>query len=298
MVLIKLKLILAKILKNGFTSKGGDLMSAVLKIDASVMTNKGNTRSKNEDNFYFNGVYMDRNSVDNSFCFSTNLSGNQFVFAVCDGMGGEHFGEEASFLAVQSLHEFYKSTLHYSDTMEDLKDNMDTYVKKANRLVYEQSISLGKKMGTTLASIIFCKDKAMALNIGDSRVYLLQNSNLTKLTTDHTEAQRLIRLGVLNENSAKLHRSKNILTRHLGIDPANGIMEADFSDELTVLKGDTYLVCSDGLSTPLTNEEIKFHLSIDSNSSSICKDLIDLALNNTETDNITALVVRVVDLLK
>ena len=151
-------------------------------------------------------------------------------------------------------------------------------------------------MGTTLASVVFSQDKAMALNIGDSRVYLFRDSSLTKLTNDHTEAERLIRLGLLDKDTARFHKSKNILTRHLGVDPANGVMEADYSDNFTVLKGDIYLICSDGLSNLLTDEELKFHLSIPGNSAVLCKDLVELALSNNGTDNLTALVVRIIDL--
>lgn len=273
------------------------VVGTILKIDASVMTTKGDIRSKNEDNFYFNGVFMKKDSVIDPLCISTKTSDQRFIFAVCDGMGGEQFGEEASFLAVQSLHEFYKNNFRTCTILSDLKESIDNHIKKTNKIIYEQSLMLGNRMGTTLASIVFCRDKAMSLNIGDSRVYLLRSSNLTKLTTDHTEAERLIRLGVLNSYTARFHKSKDILTRYLGTNPSLGIMEADYSDELTVLKGDTYLVCSDGLSNFLTDEEIKFHLSITDTSASICKDLIDLALGNYGTDNVTVSVIKILDIV-
>lgn len=272
-------------------------MGTMLKIDATVMTSKGNIRSKNEDNFYFNGIIKEKDSYNDPLSFSTSSSSSQFVFAVSDGMGGEELGEKASYLAVQSLHEFYKSNIKSISSIIDLKKHLEDYIKKANKLIYEHSLTMGKRMGTTLAGIAFYQDKVITLNIGDSSVYLLRNSALTKLTTDHTEAQRLIRLGVLNSHTAKFHKSKNILTRYLGTDPSNGIMEADYSDELTVLKGDTYLICSDGLSSTLTDEELKFHLSITGNSALICKDLLDLALGNDGKDNITALVIKIVDVV-
>ncbi len=272
-------------------------MGIMLKIDASVMTTKGGIRSKNEDNFYFNGAFMKKDSLTDPLCISTKTSGQRFIFAVCDGMGGEEFGEEASFLAVQVLHEFYKKSFRTSTVLSDLKESIDNHIKKSNKIIYEQSLSLGKRMGTTLASIVFCRDKAISLNIGDSRVYLLRGSNLKKLTTDHTEAERLIRLGVLNSYTARFHKSKNLLTRYLGTNPFFGIMEADYSDELTVLKGDTYLVCSDGLSNFLTDEEIQFHLSVTGTSASICKDLLNLALGNYGTDNVTVSVIKILDIV-
>lgn len=270
-------------------------MDIMLKIDASVMTNKGEIRRKNEDNFYFNGIIKKTHSLNDPLHFSTNSSGKQFLFAVCDGMGGEQLGEEASYIAVQSLHEFYKSNIQSFNKITDIKKFMDDYINKTNQKIYDFSLTLGSKTGTTIAAIAFCQNKAIAFNIGDSSVYLLRNSNLTKLTTDHTEAQRLIRLGVLNSHTAKQHKSKNMLTRYLGSDPANGIMEADYSDELTVQKGDIFLICSDGLSNLLTDEEIKFHLSIPDNSALISKDLVDLALGNSSMDNVTAIVIKIID---
>lgn len=272
-------------------------MGTTFKIDASVMSSKGTIRSKNEDNFYLNGIIRKLNSQQDPQRFSTESWGNRFVFAVCDGMGGEQFGEEASFIAVQSLHAFCEANLQSIDKASDLKKYMDDYINKTNQAIYEYSLKLGSRSGTTLAAVAFCQDKAMAFNIGDSSVYLLRNSNLTKLTTDHTEAQRLIRLGLLNSHTAKHHKSKNLLTRYLGSDPANGIMEADYSDELTLLKGDVYLICSDGLSDSLTDEEIKFHLSMPDNSALICQDLVGLALSNSSKDNVTALVVKIIDML-
>jgi serine/threonine protein phosphatase PrpC len=261
------------------------------------MTTKGKVLNKNEDNFYFNGAFMKKDSITSPLCFSTITSAQQFIFAVCDGMGGEQFGEQAAFFAVQALDEFYKSSFPTSTSLSELKESIDKHIKIANKLIYEQALSLGKRMGTTLTSIVFCGNKTMTLNIGDSRVYLLRGSKLTELTTDHTEAQRLIRLGVLNSHTARFHKSKNILTRYLGTDPSLGTMEADYSDELNVLTGDTYLVCSDGLSDFINNEEIKFHLAINDTSTTICKDLIDLALGNLGTDNITACVIKILDIV-
>jgi serine/threonine protein phosphatase PrpC len=273
-------------------------MGIMLKIDASVVTNKGNIRSKNEDNFYLNGLYMKKNDNTNFCSYSLSNTEQQVVFAVCDGMGGEELGEEASFLAVQALHEFHKSDFTESLNIDDLQGLMDSYVKKANTLIFEQALALGKRMGTTLASLVFCQDKVSALNIGDSRVYLLRNSNLTKLTTDHTEAERLIRLGLIDRDSPRFQKSKNILTRYLGVNPVNGIMEADYSEEFKVSKGDVFLLCSDGLSNPLSDEDLKYWLSSSNNSAAICKNLIDMAISKDGTDNVTALVVKIIDIVE
>ena len=272
-------------------------MGTMLKIDASVVTSKGNVRSKNEDNFYLNGLYMKKSDNENFCSYSLSNTDQQFIFAVCDGMGGEELGEEASFTAVQTLLEFHKSDFHNPLNTADLQTLMDSYIKKSNTLIFEHALSIGKRMGTTLASLSICQDKARALNIGDSRVYLLRDFKLTKLTTDHTEAERLIRLGLIDRDSTQFQKSKNILTRHLGVNPANGMMEADYSEEFKVSKGDIFLICSDGLSNPLTDEELKHCLSGSNESAVICKNLVDMALSKDQTDNVTALVVRIIDIV-
>lgn len=271
-------------------------MGIMLKIDASVVTNKGNVRNKNEDNFYLNGLYMKKSDNTNFYSYSLSNTEQQFIFAVCDGMGGEALGEEASLLAVQALHQFHTSDFPESLNIYDLPELMDSYINKLNSLIFEQALALGKRMGTTLASLVFCQDKARALNIGDSRVYLLQNLNLTKLTNDHTEAERLIRLGLIDRDSPRFQKSKNVLTRHLGVNPANGMMEADYSEEFKVSKGDVFLLCSDGLSNPLTDEELKYWLSSSIESAVICKNLVDMAISKDGTDNVTALVVKIIDI--
>ncbi|WP_010251766.1 PP2C family protein-serine/threonine phosphatase [Acetivibrio cellulolyticus] len=272
-------------------------MDKMLKIDASVITEKGNVRTKNEDNFFLDGLFMQK-SDNSDFCkHSLNSLGHQFVFAVCDGMGGEELGEEASFLAVQSLSLMLKSSeSKILSNIADLRDFMSSYIEKSNALIFENSLSAGKRMGTTLASILFFENKAIALNIGDSRVYLFRDSNLIKLTNDHTESERLIRLGLLDKEVARFHKSNNILTRHLGIDPQKGRMEADYSDEFNVLKGDTYLICSDGLSNTITYEELKNSLSSSNDSAALSKNLVDLAFEKKGIDNVTAMIIRITDI--
>ncbi len=273
-------------------------MGNKLKIDATVITTKGNVRSNNEDNFYFNGLIMKK--TDNSdFCtYSLSTTGQNFIFAVCDGMGGEECGEEASFSAVQALQDMYvdlKSQKFSSIT--HLKDFMDCYVDLSNTLICKHSNSINKRMGTTLASVIFFEARALALNIGDSRVYLFRDSCIMQLTTDHNEAEQLIRLGILNKDTARLHISKNVLTRHLGISPQYGKMEADYSDEIKVQKGDLYLICSDGLTDSINDESLSNCLANFDSSYSTCKKLIDLSTKNNATDNITAQIIKISDIL-
>jgi len=273
-------------------------VSTKLKIDASVITTKGNIRSENEDNFYFNGLIMEKTDNSNLYSHSLSTTGDRFIFAVCDGMGGEEAGEEASFTAVQSLEDMYVARESKEfNSIAQLKNFMDSYVDVSNSLIFKHSQAISKRMGTTLASVIFFGARAMALNIGDSRVYLYRNSDFIQLTIDHTEAERLIRLGIIERDAACLHNSNNMLTRHLGVSPQCGKMEADYSDEINVQKGDLYLICSDGLTNPVKDEELKNCFSDLNNSYSTCKNLIDLAIKNNGTDNITALIIKIQDIL-
>lgn len=269
-----------------------------LKIDATVITTKGDVRSNNEDNFYFNGLIMEK-TQNNDFCtHSLSTIGQSFIFAVCDGMGGEECGEDASLSAVQALQYIYAAseTIKFN-SIAHLKKFMDCYVDAANTLICKQSSAINMRMGTTFAAVIFFGERALALNIGDSRVYLFRDSSIMQLTKDHNEAEQLIRLGILNKETARFHPSKNILTRHLGISPQYGKMEADYSDEMKLQKGDIFLICSDGLTDFISDEDLINCLRGFDSSYSTCKRLIDLSLKNNSTDNITAQIIKIIDIV-
>ena len=210
------------------------------------------------------------------------------LFAVADGVGGHKAGEVASQTAVETLQrEFTEPT---TDALIDA-------VKTANRTVWNlaETNSDQRGMGTTLTAVALVEDgdeeRLAIVNVGDSRAYLLQQGQLEQLTEDHSLVEQLVREGQLTPEEAQVHPQRSIITRALGLDPE---VEVD-SWELTPYKGDRLLLCSDGLTNEVTDEEIATTLRTVSDPEEAAKQLVDEARDHGGSDNITCVVVDVVD---
>ncbi|KMT22339.1 PP2C family protein-serine/threonine phosphatase [Clostridium cylindrosporum] len=261
-------------------------------VDASVSTNVGLIRDNNEDNFYINGIIMEEYQRGN-YQVSIRHEYEECIFAVCDGMGGENAGEIASFIAVNELKRFHKNIVNSIESIENLAERMETYVEKTNRFIYEESFDEGSRgMGTTFAGLAVYKNKAIAMNLGDSRLYLLRDNTLTQINNDHTEAERMVEIGLITREEAKTHRGRNLLSRYFGMSYSEGIMEAEVYDETNIQKNDVFLICSDGLSDMLSDYEILDILSVNEDTSFISNLLVNRALRNGGRDNITSMVIR------
>ena len=207
----------------------------------------------------------------------------------------ENAGEKASYEAVKLLDNYYQklTKVKIKDiyrVIECLKD----YIKQANDKIYSLwANSAEGRMGSTFTGLAFYGHKAVALNLGDSRVYLMRKGILTRLTKDHTEAERLASMGLIPKNEVETHKGSHVLTRHFGTTPEEGLMEADYSDSIRLKKGDTFLLCSDGLTDMVKDQKIKQLLEQKGKASIITKSLLEEALRNGGKDNVTVVVVRV-----
>jgi protein phosphatase len=211
------------------------------------------------------------------------------LFAVADGMGGHAAGEVASLTAVESL----RSAFNRGDGAAGLV----AAAEAANRSVWEraQTDPELRGMGTTLVAMALVdadgEDRLAIVNVGDSRVYLLRNGELEQVTTDHSLVQELIDVGQLSEAEADNHPQRHVLTRALGIDP-----EVDV-DEIQVLpvKGDRYLLCSDGLPREISDDQVASILRRFADPKDAARELVAQARARGGNDNITVVVVDVVD---
>jgi len=273
-------------------------MNKPVSVDAAVITNTGLVRPDNQDNFYLNGSFMREAESGGSISLSVEESNYQYIYAVCDGMGGEKAGEKASFAAVSELKKFHdKSVCSTSfDDLHYLVKQVNLYIGQTNKYIYNLSLQRGFRMGTTFGALVISGGQAAALNLGDTRVYHQRSGILKQLTRDHTEAQRLIRLGILSEEAAKNHKSKHQLSRFLGVSEEDGIVEADISEPITLNKGDLFLICSDGLTDMLNNSQIASIMSRDLRSLDISFSLVKNALQNGGNDNITVIVIKILEL--
>lgn len=257
-----------------------------MKLNASAITNVGKARGNNEDNFFFNGRYKNDVNIKND-SVSANFSDETTLFAVCDGMGGEADGEIASLVAVQNLVKY---------GCEQWPQSITVNINNINTAVDNERKNRGKSsMGTTFAGVYFDGNKAVACNVGDSRVYLHRDGKLTQITEDHSQLQSLINMGMSKEQVMSRKHGGNALTQYLGMDDEDIQIEPYFSGVIELRKGDRFLICSDGVTDMIPDESIEKILSATASSDVIVRTIENTALNAGGKDNITAIVVDVTE---
>ncbi len=262
-----------------------------LRIFASVSENKGKVRSNNEDNFYLNGRYLNVDDRESGNAFFDKSKKKINVYAVFDGMGGEEFGEDAALIAAKTTKKFHNTA---NLLRNNLQDNVAQSINEANLLICKKiDENQGKRIGTTLASLIICEDIAHIYNIGDSRVYLLRNGKLNQISIDDTVAQRLINIGILDEVDAKTHPDRHKLTQHLGIYSHEMIIEPHIVQNFRLVDGDKFLLCSDGLTDMVDDTELEEILMSANDSRMLSQMLVARALEKGGRDNVTAMVVYI-----
>jgi protein phosphatase len=204
------------------------------------------------------------------------------LFAVADGMGGHQGGEVASNLALERLE-------RATDGDSDLAD----VVREANRAVFEQAAQDPglAGMGTTLTAVRVQDERLHLAHVGDSRMYLLRDGRLERITRDHTIVEQLVDQGRMSAEDAKIHPQRSILTRALGVDEDIQVDEAD----VDVRPGDRVLLCSDGLTGMVDEDRILSILTDTPDPQAACAALIEAANEAGGQDNITAVVLDVLD---
>lgn len=251
-------------------------------INFAVRSETGLVRTNNEDNFFCNGIFMSNSEREKPFFLKGN-STLPCIFGVCDGMGGEDCGEIASFLTVETLSEYSNQIKLGSN------QNVIDFVRAANSKLLSLMNKNNIRTGTTLALVVLKENFFTVYNLGDSRIYRLQNKRLIRVTDDHTVAEDKVRLGLLTPKKAELTYEKNILTKCIGIfdneitPDVNG--PYDFNDNQKIL------ICSDGLTDMLSYNEISNIILSTNDISENVNNLVDKALLNGGKDNVTCLII-------
>lgn len=259
-------------------------------IDTQVISIKGNHRAINEDNYYVNGVYLEPRQETVEPIRETQLSAYHLM-GVFDGMGGEKCGEIASYIAAKGF-----LSMEHALSIEHTNLNLliQDFVRGINRdIVDEMHLRKVSRMGSTLAGLLIEGDQAYAINLGDSRIYMYRRGLLSRLSVDHTEANLLIKLGVLTEESAKNHHSKHRLTQHLGVEYDGFDIEAEISNPIKLMTGDYFLLCSDGLYEHIGDKTLQNVMEVFKTSEERLKKLIQIAIDSNSRDNITVMGVEV-----
>ncbi len=240
-----------------------------MQIDFGVSTSQGRVRTSNED----------------SFAAEPDCG----LFLVADGMGGHAAGEIASRIAATAVQEFVASGHESAASMDDL---LLGAAHAANDRIYEAQCEKPELsgMGSTLTALAFSDSTYHIAHVGDSRAYLLRDGVLDQLTRDHSLVWHLFENGVLRKNELSSHPQKNLITRSIG---PHLSVEVDIEcGEACV--GDVFLLCSDGLTDVLSDEDLRRMLSNSSVSAQeIGDELVSTANARGGPDNITVIVIRV-----
>ncbi|WP_437709455.1 Stp1/IreP family PP2C-type Ser/Thr phosphatase [Sorangium sp. So ce448] len=223
------------------------------------------------------------------------------LFIVADGMGGHRAGDVASKLATESIADFFRSTsredatwpFHFDTSLSEEENRLQAGIRVANRQIFERSIRSRDcaGMGTTVVGALFSKKKNRIYvgHVGDSRAYRVRKGSISQLTRDHSLFNDYIMAmpELTEEQRAELPR--NVITRALGMH--DSVSVDLLSDEPQ--PGDVYLLCSDGLSGMLSDDQILHIVSSTEEVPEMCRRLIAKANENGGEDNITALVIRI-----
>ncbi len=236
---------------------------------SSGLTDKGCKRSNNQDSIFFS---------DEPVGPLPNL------YIVADGMGGHRAGDQASKMAIQITTEFVKAS-----TLENPIAILKRAMIYANNEIYKASSKDPELagMGTTMVVAVVLDSKLYVANVGDSRLYLI-NDDITQITMDHSLVEELIRNGELERKKGRNHPEKNIITRAMG---SKDEVVPDFF-EIDITPEDTILLCSDGLSNMVENDEIKDIIVEHYNLDEMTEALVSRANYYGGSDNISAIIIR------
>lgn len=240
-----------------------------MEISYFGLSDKGRVRKGNEDHFT-----------------NLKLSDNEYLFIVADGMGGHQAGDVASKVGTNTFVTEYKKLRKKGNPVQD---SMKTAINKANNKILEMASSdLGKRgMGTTFSAMVIYQMKGYLAHVGDSRIYLVREDKIRKLTKDHTFVERMVEEGRITEEEARNHPQKNILYMSLG---ARSSFEPDIGPSFDVKEGDIFTMCSDGLNIMISDNVIKEY-SQSYGPEDASRKLVDLANAEGGLDNVTVQIV-------
>ncbi len=243
-------------------------------MEAWGLTDVGNVREQNQD--YYQIAPLDEESL---------------LAVVCDGMGGAKAGNVASRLTCEVFAEEVARSFKKEMTLQEMERVLRSAASLANVSVYEHS-QLSEEfrgMGTTLVAALLCPKGALVLNIGDSRAYHIGSEGVNCITTDHSVVQLMVQRGELTPEQAKTHPSKNLITRAVG--PGPQIVADIFTP--TVQEGDFLLLCTDGLSNQMADQEILFEVIHGARTDDCCQRLLEIAKERGAPDNVTSVLISV-----
>lgn len=214
------------------------------------------------------------------------LDDGRAIALVCDGMGGARAGNVASSMAVELfMEEFFKPGQEGS-----VEERMGHAAAVANQAVFQRSAADPEcaGMGTTMVAVLAGAEEAVILNEGDSRCYHINDEGIVLVTRDHSLVEDLVERGELTREQARTHPHKNLITRALGAEP--DLMADCFRQPLS--EGDCLLLCSDGLSNVVNEQEMLYEVVHGGAPDQCCQRLLNIALSRSAPDNVTVVLIK------
>jgi serine/threonine protein phosphatase PrpC len=250
-----------------------------MNVKAYGLTDVGRQRQHNEDAFL--------------------VADEAKLFLVADGMGGHAAGEIASRIAVESISEFIVHTKEDDGTWPHAYD--EHYTRTTNRLMAALRMANTRVleamrkdarlrgMGTTVVACMADESKISVAHVGDSRAYMIRNGKISRITNDHSWVFEQVQAGMLTEAEAEKHPLRNVITRALG----GALSVNPDASEIDSRPGDVYLLCSDGLTGMVPEEQILSLVTANADDlEKACRELIDMANEHGGLDNVTAILVK------
>ena len=238
-----------------------------------AVTDPGCVREQNQDTFVME-----------------SLGKNTVLCIVCDGMGGAKSGNVASGLAAEVFADEIRRTWMQDMSQAQIDQMLCAAVKLANFTVYDQSKQFEEfsGMGTTLVAVLIRDREATIVNVGDSRAYRIGEGGIQKVTVDHSLVEMMVLRGELTPEAAKTYPGKNYITRAVGTE---AIAECDLF-HLDMERGEYILLCSDGLSNLMDDQEILFEVVHGGEKANCCQQLLEIAKTRGAPDNVTCVLVQ------
>lgn len=220
------------------------------------------------------------------------IAGNEktpYVFIIADGMGGHSCGEIASRAAVEYISDSMIRDSKRFMPKESCEAELRKLVEDTNSAVYQKSLERPEVngMGTTLTMAVVVNTTITVAHVGDSRLYMVRDGSMQQVTEDHSYIEELVRKGSLTREEAEKHPRKNVITRAVGCTPE---LEVDILS-LEMKKNDIFLLCTDGLTNMLDEDEI-YDTAKGNKPEVACEQLIEAAKKHGGEDNITVIVIK------
>ncbi len=269
-----------------------------LAVSSFGLTDAGKARATNQDQFLI-AVLLKALQVQQTSLPQREVqqsSDRSHLFVVADGMGGHAGGEQASALAIDSVETFILGTFKWfaqfkGPEQDQVLADFQSALGQANSRVLAEAAGRPelRGMGTTLTPAYSLNDVLFVAHVGDSRCYLCRRGILHRLTRDHTLVEEMVRRGALSAEEAAQHRWRHVITNAVGGDSASLEVEVH---KVHLEGGDRVLLCSDGLTGMLPDEEINQVLHAEAKPEQACRRLVTRANEAGGRDNITAVVVH------